>query len=149
MAWRSLFNCGRGGIQSLGAYAASCIAMVEPAGRVRLVRRFVFGEADVPIDAKHRSLGISADLRRELRKPYIEIFDQLAHWLAHLGFVLVTMRFEPGFFVVLGKLPEKEQRSGSEWHTRKYHPNNDLKTNKTFAGRSASRRMYHRYHAAP
>ena len=29
------------------------------------------------------------------------------------------------------------------------HPNNDLATNSTFAGRSASRRMYHRYHAAP
>src|SRR5882724_3223461 len=45
-----------------------CVTVVEPAGCVDLVRRLVLGEADVAVDTEHRSLRISADLRRELRK---------------------------------------------------------------------------------
>src|SRR5438552_2458699 len=116
-----------------GSDVASCVAMVKPASRVCLVRRLVFGEADVAVNPEHRSLWISADLRRELRKARVEILDQLAHRLAHLGFVFVAMRLEPGFLVVPGKLPEEAQRTGSEWHTGKYHPNKDLMTNRTFA----------------
>src|SRR5437016_14029691 len=109
-----------------GSDVASCVAMVKPASRVCLVRRLVFGEADVAVNPEHRSLWISADLRRELRKARVEILDQLAHRLAHLGFIFVAMRLEPGFLVVPGKLPEEAQRTGSEWHTGKISPEQRL-----------------------
>src|SRR5205823_10993679 len=91
------------------AHTACCVAMMEPAGSVGLVRRLVLGEADVAIDAKHRSLGITADLRRELGKACIQIFDQLAHWLAHFAFVFLAMRLEPGLFVMPRQLAEETQ----------------------------------------
>src|SRR2546427_3906770 len=109
-----------------GSDLASCVAMVKPASRVCLVRRLVFGESDVAVDAEHRSLGITTYLRRELRKARIEILDQLTHWRAHLGLVFVAMRLEPGFLVMPGKLPEEAQRTRSEWHTEKISPEQRL-----------------------
>src|SRR5206468_7648693 len=96
-----------------------CVTVVEPAGCVDLVRRLVLGEADVAVDTEHRSLRISADLRRELRKARVEILDQLAHWLAYFRLVLVAMRLEPGLLVVPGESTKETQSAIGEGHAQK------------------------------
>src|SRR5215467_817051 len=82
-------------------------AVMEPAAGVRLVRRLVLREARVAVDAEHRPLGVSADFRREAREPSVELFDELAHRLAHFVLVLGTPCLEPLLVVVRRKLPEE------------------------------------------
>src|SRR5689334_6134222 len=76
-------------------------AVMEPARRVRLVGGLVLREANVAIDAEHRPLRVADHLRRELRKAYIHLADEVAHRLADLALVLGAMRLEPRLVVVL------------------------------------------------
>src|SRR6266566_6148811 len=109
---------GASGIR-LRADGASCVEMVEPAGRVGLVRRLVFGEANVAVNTEHRSLGIATDLRRKPGEACVEILDQLSHRLAYLCFVLIPMRFEPRLLVVPGEAAKESERAFGEWHRSK------------------------------
>src|SRR6476660_5972586 len=103
----------------LGADGARCIAVMEPARRVGLVRRLVLREPDVAVDAEHRPLRIAADLGSEFGEPDVEILDQLAHRGADIVLVDVAMRLEPGLLIVAGELPEEAQRALVERHADK------------------------------
>src|SRR5690242_21108056 len=91
-------------------------AVMEPARRVRLVGGLVLREANVAIDAEHRPLRVADHLRRELRKAYIHLADEVAHRLADLALVLGAMRLEPRLVVVLREAAEEPQRCRCEWH---------------------------------
>src|SRR6202165_2043306 len=93
----------------LRAHVACRVDMVEPAGRVGLVGRLVLRKTNVAVDAEHRSLGISANLRGELREACIEILDQLTHRLSYLGFILFAMCLEPGLLVVPGESSKESE----------------------------------------
>src|SRR4051812_34498413 len=98
------------------ADGARRVAVIEPAGRVGLVRRLVLRKPNVPVDAKHRSLRIADDLGCESGKPSVELFDQLSHRGARIVLVNIAMRLEPRLFVVPGELPEEGQRALAECH---------------------------------
>src|SRR5512143_1579435 len=98
------------------ADATTRASMMEPASRVRLVRRFVLREPDVAIDAKHRSLGIAADLGSEMREPSVELLDELTHRLAHFLLIYRAVGLEPLFVVVPRELTKEAQGRWGEWH---------------------------------
>src|SRR5207237_5929819 len=75
-----------GAVRAL-ADAPACAPMVEPAGRVGLVWRLVRREAYVAMDPEHRSPRIADDLGRQSRQPYVHLFHELPHRLAHVAFV--------------------------------------------------------------
>src|SRR5262245_19150957 len=91
-------------------------AMMKPTGRVGFVRRLVLREANIPIDSKHRSLGIAADLGGEACEPNVQILDQPAHGIAYVVLVLHAMGFKPRFVVVRLELAKKAKGSGVERH---------------------------------
>src|SRR5687767_10651286 len=84
-----------------------------------LVRGLVLGEANVAIDAEHRSLRVAADLGRERLQLLVHLADQVAHRLAHLTFVLRAMRLEPLLVVVLREPAKEAQRRRCERHGTK------------------------------
>src|SRR6185436_18661079 len=89
---------------------------MKPARRVCLVRRLVFGEPDVAVDAEHRPLGVAADLGRERLESRVHLPDEVAHWLAHLRLVVRAMRLEPFLVVVPRESAKEPQRGRGERH---------------------------------
>src|SRR3954465_12890642 len=90
--------------------------MMKPATGVGLVGRLVLREADVAVDAKHRSLRIATNLRREAREPYVELLDEVAHRRAHLLLVVCAVRVKPLFVVVSRELLEEAKCRGGKGH---------------------------------
>ena len=91
-------------------HAAASIAMKEPAGRMRFVRRLVLRKAHVAMNAEHRFLRRTEDLRNEIGQPHVDVLDQQSHRRAQRVLVVVTMRLEPLLPIVLGETAQERHR---------------------------------------
>ena len=85
-------------------------AIGEAGGDVGLQRRLVFAEAGVAPWPEQRDLRVGHQLRRKAAEVLRQPIDDLDHRRAHVPFVLVPMRVEPGPVVVLLQLSEKRDR---------------------------------------
>jgi flavin reductase (DIM6/NTAB) family NADH-FMN oxidoreductase RutF len=86
---------------------------------VGLVGCLVACEARVAIDAHQRTAQlarIGAELRRKIRQQRRHRADELEGRRAHAVLVFCLVLFEPGFFIVAGKLFEKPEGGGTEGH---------------------------------
>src|SRR5262249_51793971 len=100
----------------LAPHGPSRATVVEPAGRVRLVRRLVLRKANVAVDANHASFRITANLGRERLETSEHLVHQIAHGLTNVLLVVVTVRLEPLLVVVRGELAEEAEGRLSERH---------------------------------
>src|SRR3954468_2533801 len=96
----------------LAPHTRRSASVMEPARRVRLVRGLIAREANVAIDAEHRSLRIAADLRRERRKPRGHLADEIPHRFAHLALVLRAGRFNPFLLLFFASARKKRNAAG-------------------------------------
>src|SRR5436309_15440986 len=90
--------------------------MMEPGSSVGLVRGLVLREANVAVDAKHRSLGVAADLRCEPGKADVELFDQFPHRRPHLILIVGAVRFEPRLLIIPRELSKESQTAFAKRH---------------------------------